>query len=135
MTSCEERSKTRMEKKGGKKKGTGLELPTLGDARQYVEMKGRAQYWKLCDHTHTYTHQQGITSPTIPNVVTLAIKSAPIIRRPQLDPEDKRLCRHVRSPQVEVVLGVVQPQPDGHGVPLPALCEDVIHGYAAGRLS
>lgn len=33
-----------------------------------------------------------------------------------------------RSPLVEVVLGVVQPQPHSHRVALPALCEDVVHG-------
>lgn len=32
------------------------------------------------------------------------------------------------SPLVEVVLGVVQPQPHGHRVALPTLCEDVVHG-------
>ena len=42
-------------KKG--KKGTGLELPTLGDAQQYVEMQGRAQYGNyVTTHTHTHTH-------------------------------------------------------------------------------
>lgn len=37
-----------------------------------------------------------------------------------------------RSPLVEVVLGVVQPQPHGHRVALPALCEDVVHGSCRG---
>lgn len=38
------------------------------------------------------------------------------------------------SPLVEVVLGVVQPQTDGHGVPLPALCEDVVHDASSALL-
>lgn len=53
-----------MEKKGGKKKGTGLELPTLGDARQYVEMKGRAQYGNyVTTHTHTLTSKESPRPP------------------------------------------------------------------------
>uniref|UniRef100_A0A8D2MP66 Uncharacterized protein n=1 Tax=Zonotrichia albicollis TaxID=44394 RepID=A0A8D2MP66_ZONAL len=36
------------------------------------------------------------------------------------------------SPLVEVVLGVVQPQPHGHRVALPALREDVVHGSCGG---
>lgn len=38
-------------------------------------------------------------------------------------------CSFISSPQVEVVLCVVQPQTDGHRVPLSTLCEDVIHDY------
>lgn len=42
------------------------------------------------------------------------------------------VCTVICLPQVEVILRVVQPQTNSHRVSLSALCEDVIHGYAAG---